>query len=271
MINFSQRTKFLLKLSQKASRIILKYYNPCGVSYIVKNKTSDWGLDAVTKADMEVNKMVLREIEKHYPTYDLLGEEISSFKKGQKLFVVDPIDGTHMFIIGAPLFVFSAAVVINGKPVAGVLANPLAKRTLLAELDGGAYLVERNIKLSVSNQKTFNGSLIRTGWKDCTAAKLLHRQNARTPEVYAVCESASLIATGGFDGDIFMGNAAHDIAAVKIVVEEAGGRVTNLWGQEQKYDRGIKGAIITNGHLHKKLVALVKQSGLLKTFQPAAK
>ncbi len=215
MKNFSQRTKFLLSLSKKASRIMLKHYNPCGVSYTVKNKQSDWGLDAVTKADMEVNKMVLREIEKHYPTYGLLGEEISSFKKGQKLFVVDPIDGTHMFIIGAPLFVFSAAVVINGRPVAGVLVNPLAQRTLLAELDKGAYLVERNLKLSVSQRKTFTGALIRTGWKDSTAANLLHKQNARTPEVYSVCESASLIATGGFDGDIFMGNAAHDIAAVK--------------------------------------------------------
>ncbi len=58
---------------------------------------------------------------------------------------------------------------------------------------------------------------------------------------------------------------------LNIVVEEAGGKVTNLWGQEQKYDRGIRGAIITNGHLHKKLVALVKQSGLLKTFQPTDK
>lgn len=250
---------------------MLKHYNPCGVSYTVKTKSSDWGLDAVTKADLEVNKMVLRETEKYYPAYGLLGEEISSYKKDQKLFVVDPIDGTHMFIIGAPLFVFSAAVVINGKPVAGVLANPLAQRTLLAELDKGAYLVERNIKLSVSQQKTFKGALIRTGWKDASAANLLHKQNARTPEIYTVGESASLIATGGFDGDIFMGNAAHDIAAVKIVVEEAGGRVTNLWGQEQKYDRDIKGAIITNGHLHKKLVAIVKQSGLLKTFQPAAK
>ncbi len=267
MKKFSKQTKFLLNLSSKANRIMLKYYNPSGVSYTIKNKKADWGLDAVTKADIAVNQMVMREVAKNYPDFDVLGEEISSKKIGRKLFVVDPIDGTHMFIIGAPLFVFSAAIVIDGQPVAGVLHNPLAKRTVLAEKGKGAYLVEKKIKLSVSNKKILADALIKTGWRSSSASVLLHQQKARTLEVYSACEAASLIATGGFDGCIFTGNLAHDMAAAKIVVEEAGGKVTDLWGKEQKYNGFIKGALLSNKHLHKKLLTVVKKSGVLQEFK----
>lgn len=255
---FQDITKFLLVLSEKASEIMLKHYSAAGVQAMIKKDRSP-----VTEADIEVNKMVITEIRLHYPEYEVLGEEESTDIKGaSKLFVVDPIDGTRMFAIGCPLFVFSCAVVIDGKSIAGVLANPLAKRTLLAEKGKGTYLVEENRRMSVSEKKDFDRALINSGWDQTDLPRLIHARGGRTPVIFSVCEQASLIATGGFEGAVFTGSTAHDIAAAKIVVEEAGGKVTNLFGEEQRYDQPIKGAVLSNGYLHDELVKMVQEAGL---------
>jgi histidinol-phosphatase len=258
MENFVDTTKFLLELSRKASEIILKHYSAAGVVAEMKGI-----LDPVTIADIEVNKMVLEEIGKKYPDYGVWAEEESTETDGiHKLFVVDPIDGTQMFEIGCPLFTFSAAQVIASEVVAGLICNPLAKRTLLAEKDKGAYLVEENKKISVSNQATFDRAIINSGWFETALPKLLHEQGARTLMVYSICEAASLVATGGIDGATYTSHHPYDIAAAKIIIEEAGGKVTDLHGNEQRYDRSLNGAIITNGLLHEGLLELSKKAGM---------
>ena len=73
--------------------------------------------------------------------------------------------------------------------------------------------------------------------------------------VYQCC----LVARGKLEGRIFPGEGAHDIAAVKLIVEEAGGRVTDIEGNEQRYDRPIRGAIISNGVVHDDLLAAVRE------------
>ena len=71
---------------------------------------------------------------------------------------------------------------------------------------------------------------------------------------------ASLVATGDCFATIFPGTNPHDTAAVKILIEEAGGKVTDLFGQDQRYDRPIKGHIASNGLIHDELVAIVKEN-----------
>jgi len=240
---------------------MLKYYSPGGITAHVKEDFSP-----VTKADIEINEMVISEVGENYPDYQVLAEESSNNNKQSKnLFVVDPLDGTHMFAIGSPLFVFLAAVVIDGESIAGVIYNPLAKRTLLAEKGKGAYLVEENKLVRVSAKKTFEGALINAGWKTSDLSELLYERGTRTPQIYSVGEIAAMIATGGFEGTAFSGTSAYDIAAPKIVIEEAGGKVTDLYGDEQRYDQNIKGAVLSNRYLHEELVKLVKEAGLKPT------
>ena len=259
MEDFSESTKFLLSLTDRAEEIMLKHYSPGGIPADIKEDMSP-----VTKADNEVNDMVIEQVQKHYPEYGVLAEEGNSNEKRKKLFVVDPVDGTLMLTIGSPLFCFSAAIVIDGKPIAGVISNPLAKRTLLAELNKGAYLVSEEKKISVSNRRELDGALINDEFNDerrhTSITGLLRARGARSPQVYGICEASSLVATGGFDGKIFMGRNAHDVAATKIVVEEAGGKVTNIEGNEQRYDTNIKGALISNGHMHDKLLSIVREA-----------
>lgn len=258
MENFQDITKFLLILSRKASEIMLKHYSAGGIYAGTKEDMSP-----VTKADTEINSIVIAEIKKNYPDYEIIGEEESTQTNGvKKLFVIDPLDGTLMFKIGSPLFAFSAAIVIDGEVVAGVLSNPLAKRTLLAEKHKGTYLVEENKRIYVSSKNIFEGALINAGWKETNLPKLLHERGARTPTLYAICEIASLVAVGGIEGSAYSGTYVYDIAAAKIIVEEAGGKVTDLYGNEQRYDQPINGAVISNGLLHDELLNLVKRAGL---------
>jgi len=71
----------------------------------------------------------------------------------------------------------------------------------------------------------------------------------------------SLTANGTVDAHLFPGRSAHDVAAVKLIVEEAGGRVTDLRGEEQKYNNKIYGAIVSNGLFHDQLVGLLNKFG----------
>lgn len=259
MDQFSDSTKFLIELSSKASEIMLRYYSPGGgITSILKED-----LSPVTQADIEINEMVIREVKIHYPEYEVLGEEISTNKEdGRKLFVVDPIDGTYMFTIGCPLFVFSAAIVVDGESVAGIITNPLAKRTLIAEKGKGAYVVEENKKIAVSTKNTLKESFINVPWKDIPTTGQLIEQGAAAMQVYSIIEAAALVATGGFDGAVFRFNSAVDIAAAKIIIEEAGGKVTDINGNEQRYDREINGAIISNGSIQDDLVSVYQKSNL---------
>lgn len=258
MPEFQATTQFLLALAKQAGEIMLKYYSPAGVKSTNKENNSP-----VTQADLEINSLVISEVAKNYPEFRVLAEEESNNEaSSKKLFVVDPLDGTLMFTIGAPAFCFSAAVVLEGKSVAGVLFNPLAKRTLVAELGKGAWLVEENKQIFVSQRETLNGAIINTGWRDSRAANVIHARGGTTPVFYSICEWGSLIATGGLDGGIFTGIQAHDLAAVKVIVEEAGGKVTNINGQEQRYDQNVCGGIISNNKLHDQLLAISAETGV---------
>lgn len=263
MESFNDITKFLLILSEKASKIMLKYYSPSGgISATFKDASND-DVSPVTKADIEINDMVIKEVKIHYPEYEILGEEASTNNGSEKkLFVIDPVDGTYMFTIGCPLFVFSAAVVINGESVSGVICNPLAKRTLIAEKGKGAYLAEENKKISVSKKSVLKEAFINLAWKDVRMAEKIIEAGASPMQVYSIIEASSLVATSGFDGAIFRFDSEVDIAAVKIIVEEAGGQVTDIDGNEQKYDTKINGAIVSNGLLHHELAALVKAANI---------
>jgi fructose-1,6-bisphosphatase/inositol monophosphatase family enzyme len=167
-----------------------------------------------------------------------------------------------MFTIGCPLFVFSTAIVIDGESVAGIIANPLAKRTLIAEKGKGAYVVEENKKIAVSTKNTLKESFINVPWKDIPTTGQLIEQGAAAMQVYSIIEAAALVATGGFDGAIFRFNSAVDIAAAKIIIEEAGGKVTDINGNEQRYDREINGAIVSNGSIQDDLVSVCQKSNL---------
>lgn len=262
MQNLSQESLFLIELAEEASKIMLSYYSPLGFHAERKADSS-----FVTKVDIEINQMVIEKVKEKYPEYEILGEELSTeVLNSDKLFVVDPLDGTLMFKLGIPLFCFSCAIVINGIPTFGIIANPLAKRTLVAEKNKGAYWIEGNEKIHVNNNNQIKDSITKTGWKDTYMSNQIHKLGGKTLEVHAIAEAGSLVALGALDAAIYTAKHTHDIAAIKILVEEAGGLVTNIYGEDQRYDQKLEGALITNGSLHNDFIRLIRESGLVEVY-----
>jgi len=246
-----------LELSAAAGEIMLKYFD-IGV-------TADWKEDntPVTAADAEINDMVIDRISAEYPDHGVVGEEASLVRPDAVYqWVCDPIDGTIPFMLGMPTNVFALALCENGRPIVNVVGDPYMDRTYSATLGGGSYCNDR--KLAVSSERQLRGSFMNVSGRGSGDA-------ARGRDIYYALEQAGVrqmhhnsmvyeaiqVASGMFGGAIFTKSTPWDAAATVLLVTEAGGKVTDLYGGEQRYDRKIKGTIFSNGHLHEPLQQLV--------------
>lgn len=209
----------------------------------------------VTKTDIAINSLVINQVKKYYPTHGVLGEEESYNAAGKEyLWVCDPVDGTVPFSHGLPTFVFSLALVKEGKPILGVIYDAMMKRMYTAEKGKGAFMNGKKIRV---NKLGMNRAVV--GWSNKGMAKF----KARFPNIAAIClwcicYEGVLVASGELNAALYEGKNAHDIAALKVIVEEAGGKVTDRNGKEQRYDRAINGALISNGKVHKELLKMIK-------------
>ena len=266
-MNNSDECAFILRLAAKACEMARAAYSPVGVAFSLKEDSSP-----VTEHDILINDMIIDEVQKHYPDWGVLGEERQWQTEQETLLVVDPIDGTRAFTYGIPIFGFFAALVRDGEPFIGVIANPIVSRTLYAEKGQGAYHLETGNPVNVRSAAQVAGEVCNVNSSSTVSAHLrknIRLSNSRAMGLYSATESASLVAMGHIVADFLTLNTPHDVAATKVVVEEAGGKVTNLHGGEQRYDQQIDGAIISNGNIHDELVALYEQSVVADESDPS--
>jgi len=219
----------------------------------------------VTVADTAVNSMVIEEVHKHFPAHSVRGEEESTQQKDDEfVWVCDPIDGTIPYAHGIPTNVFSLALVQSGEPIAAVIYDPYMKRLFSAEKNKGATL--NKSPAHVKNASSIKHETIGLSGPprlyavtdDAVLLSAVRTAGARPIELGSAIYEAAMVAAGEFVGQIFAGRTAHDIAAVKLIVEEAGGKVTDLLGRDQRYDRPIYGAVVSNGRIHDDLLELIK-------------
>ena len=219
----------------------------------------------VTDADKEVNDMVIASVSEDFPQDGVLGEEASANADRNLLWVCDPIDDTKGYLLGMTTAMFSLALCENGHPVVAVMYEPQLDKMFVAVKGGGAF--ENGRPIHVSHQKTLEGAQIAFG---PSFEQVMMRQKFYTSLVEAGVKlvpmsgeafRGGMTANGIIDGHVFPGQGAHDVAAVQLIVEEAGGKVTDMRGDEQKYNAKIYGAIVSNGHLHNELVNLLEKFG----------
>lgn len=249
--------KFAKDIAYKAGKIMIKYFED--------NSEASYKLDQtiVTKADTEINQYLIKKVKETFPTHSVDGEE-EQFGKSNYVWVCDPIDGTAMYARGIPVAVFSLALVIEGVPTIGVVYDPFTDSMYSAIKDKGAYKndkkisvnnIELNDKKSVSNFDMWP----KADYNLYDSIKELGKKTYFVG-VGSVIRACMCIATGDFNLAIFPGTTHKncDIAAAKVIVEASGGKVTDLFGNEQRYDRDINGAVISNGKVHDEVVAVLK-------------
>ena len=213
----------------------------------------------ITATDIEINALVLNAVRNKYPTYSFIGEEGSHLIESEYTWVCDPVDGTAPFSHGIPTFVFSLALTKNGESIMGVIYDPMCDRLLHAEKGRGAFLNGKRISVSKDTQIDTTKFIEAGGYSKLPdLQRALAAEGCRVMTFYSHVYAGMLVATGELVAAIYKGDKPWDAAAVKIIVEEAGGRVTGLFGEEQRYDTSINGLIVSNSILHQKFVDVIR-------------
>lgn len=260
--------EFAKEIAKEAGKIMIKYFNTDNeTSYKVDNTI-------VTIADKEINDYLIKKVKERFPNHSVDGEE-KTFGKSNYVWVCDPIDGTAMYARHIPVAVFSLALVVDGIPIVGVVYDPFTDNLYTAVKGKGAY--KNNKKIAVNNISLEDKKSIAhfDMWpNDHTHFGQWKNENNNMydiikelgKEIYfvsigSIIRASMCIASGEFTLAIFPGTKHKncDIAAAKIIVEEAGGKVTDFCGGEQRYDTDINGAIISNKLVHEKVIKIIEK------------
>lgn len=211
--------------------------------------------DIVTEVDLHSEKMIIERIRHAFPDHAMLTEEAgvmdttSPFK-----WVIDPLDGTVNFSHGFPCYCISIALEYNGEVIVGVVNDVTRNELFYATKGGGAFL--NNNPIHVSGVMELEKSLLATGFPydvRTNMANLKHFQNfllvtqaIRRPGSAAI--DLCCVACGRFDGFWEDGLHAWDMAAGNLIVQEAGGMVTDMNGSPHDLYSGR--VLANNGLLH---------------------
>jgi len=250
--------KELRSLCVGAGNILEKYFNK---PHKIEMKP---GAGIVTEADKAAEGYVLKQILRKFPTSSIIAEETGEVKgKSELLWVIDPLDGTSNYAHGFPWFCVSIAVYQGLKPLAGAIYHPLMREFYFAEKNRGSFLNGK--KMQVSRCLRLDRSLLGTGFyyskKQQLAheIKIFHRMNELAAAVRRPGSAAldlACVAAGRFDGFWERGLSSWDIAAGLLLVEEAGGEITDYSGN--KAHLFSSEVVASNGRIHKRFLKAIR-------------
>jgi len=216
-------------------------------------------VDLVTVADRKSEALILERIRHQFPTHDVMGEEGARVETGSEYkWYVDPLDGTTNFAHGFPVFCVSLAVEHRGQRVAGVIYDPTRDEMFTAELGSGAQL--NGQAMHVSTIGKLGECLVGTGFPSHKRHKnpniyFYHQITLRTHGVRRA-GSAALdlcnVASGRFEGFWEFNLNPWDTAAGVLMVEEAGGKVTNF--SDGPFQIASRETLASNGLVHDALL-----------------
>jgi len=244
----------------KAGAVLQERY---GQPHQVRHKGT---IDLVTEADLASEELILDILRDNVPGMKILSEEsFASYEKipEEPLWVIDPLDGTTNFAHNFPWFSVSIALYEKGRSHVGVIYNPIQSELFCATHGGGAWLNDRRIK--VSGISALQNALVATGFpydirerSDSILAMLktvlTHSQGVRRPG--AATLDLAYLACGRLDAFWEVGLKPWDTAAGYLLVEEAGGRLSNFNGS--LFSPFMPELLASNGLLHKDLVTLLR-------------
>jgi myo-inositol-1(or 4)-monophosphatase len=228
-----------------------------------KVTSKDGRNDLVTEADHAAEKAIFDVIQKHYPEHFILGEETGEIKTNSEYkWIVDPIDGTINFANGIPICCVSIAVEKEGEIILGAVYNPFMNEFFLAEKGSGAFLNDKKIIVSAKDDVTksclvtgFPYTYLDTPNGPLQVFEKLIRKAIPVRRLGSAALDLCWVAASRFDGFYEHKLQPWDAAAGYLIVEEAGGLVTNFAGE--KYSVYQPHILATNGKIHDALRAVI--------------
>ncbi|MBL7764862.1 MAG: inositol monophosphatase [Chitinophagaceae bacterium] len=218
----------------------------------------------VTEVDKKAEDAIIDVIKSEFPEHFILSEEVGELSTTSNYkWIIDPIDGTVNFAHGIPICCVSIGLERDGEMQMGVVFNPFMNELFFAERGKGAFL--NNRKLTVSKNNQIESACLVTGfpyrWVDVgTDPIAVFERFIRLGLPVRRLGSAAIdlcwVAAGRFDGFWEYNLNPWDIAAGYLIIEEAGGRISNFSGD--KYSVYDKQTLATNGHIHEQMLEVIK-------------
>lgn len=252
-------TTFAVELARECGVHLMKYISDPTIEKEIRLKGPT---DVVTRADHEVEALIAGRIRETFPGHGLLAEEGTRRDGEEYRWVVDPLDGTGNFAHGVPWFAVSIALEHRGERVLGVVQHPSLEETFVTERGGGAWLSTKGgsfIRLHVSSISALQDALVVTGFPyvlgdrdvEVIPSFIVRAQGLRNLGSAAV--HLAYVAAGRAEAFWEPRLNAWDIAAGVLLVEEAGGRVSDLDGNPLRSGD----VLASNGRIHDAMLQVI--------------
>ena len=250
------RYELAVESAYKAGHLALRYFD--------SPFTVEWKSDfsPVTIADREAEQLLRQTLLHAFPKDGFLGEEFGD-TPGTSGFrwIIDPIDGTRSFVRGIPLWATMVGLEYKGEPIAGVVTAPALGHTYRALRGDGAYRNDSRIHVSqindLSQALVFYSSLswfIKNGHQE-TFLELVRR----TDRTRGLGDFYGFVLVAQGSGELMIDHGVHawDVAAIKPLIEEAGGRFSDWHGGPSIHRPDV---LVSNGKLHDAALAILQTS-----------
>lgn len=256
---FEKEYSQAIEAAKKAGAIIADYFHK---TYQIQQKGAD---NPVTDADHAANRIIHDTLLKAFPDDGWLSEETKDDKsrlQKQRVWIVDPLDGTKEFINKVHEFAVSIALVIENHPVVGIINNPLTGQLFTSRKDGGAFLNRQQIK--VSNKKQLDKARIlasrseigRGEWQPFTGKFFIQQSGGMA---FKMAQVASGVADGSFT---LKPKNEWDFCAGVMLIKEAGGRVTDINGDPFSFNKEetlSPNVVYGNSTIHQQLIEMLSE------------
>jgi myo-inositol-1(or 4)-monophosphatase len=266
VVNLDRILEVAINAATQAGAIIMRFWE---LNLGTRTKV---GHDIVTEVDLAAEQEIIRHIKAQFPDHSFYSEEIVDQKKNNAKasrafrWVIDPLDGTINYASGLPLFSCSLAFQQEERTVLGVIYNPIANELFSSIRGRGSYLNKN--RLHVSDKSSLGESVL-------SFMLTSHYNQEQTNETLEYVKKLSMacrglrlyvsqamelayIAMGKLDGTFGVKSRGFSAAAGALILREAGGRVTDLGGQE--FDNSSRSLLATNSLLHDGVLTVIGKS-----------
>ena len=242
MTSISPNLNIMIKAAEKASKVVIRDFGEIENLQVARKGPRDF----VTKTDKRVESILIEELSKAKKNFSFLTEESGKIINNDKnkIWIIDPIDGTTNFLHGIPHFAISIALKIDGELISGLINDPIKNEIFFAEKNDGAYF--NNHRIRVSKKNNLDDCLFSS---DSNGLKnIFPKLNMRNTGCAAL--DLAYVGSGRLDGYFHNNINLWDIAAGILIVKEAGGSINDI----SKYDDDDINIRAANSNIYAKMM-----------------